>query len=105
MSPLPPDTLWGVKSGAYLARKMLVCKVGGAVGGIGGGVVGGIGGGVSGTPPPKQKEERKAYLIQVWVPGVIRAPGPGNPAVVSIEFVPVAGVRKMDGPTPSPTFG
>src|SRR5262249_50704241 len=34
-----------------------------------------------------------------------RAPGPGNPAVVSIEFVPVAGMQKIDATTPFPTFG
>jgi len=57
MTPLPPDTSVGVKSGAYVARKILVCKVGGGVAGRGGGI--------PGTPPPKQKAERKAYLIQV----------------------------------------
>src|SRR5215470_19854061 len=97
MSPLPPDTSVGVKSGAYLARKILVCNVGGGVAGRGGGV--------PGTPPPKQKEGRRSYLIQVWVPGVSRAPGPGNPAVVSIELVPVAGMQKIDATTPFPTFG
>ena len=65
------------------------------------GVVAGMDVAGRGHPP----RTPKTYLVQVWVPGVTSAPGPGNPVVESIEFVPVAGMQKIATTTPFPTFG